>query len=86
MQQSKFSLADVLALIAALLFSFVCFLGMNFYTLGDVSASLTTAGIIFALLFGADFGDTLPAISVIPCHFFLAVRCLFDLTKLQTFF
>jgi len=59
MQQSKFSLADVLALIAALLFSFVCFLGMNFYTLGDVSASLTTAGIIFALLFGAAFGAKL---------------------------
>jgi hypothetical protein len=48
--QSKFSLADVLTLLAALAFSFVCFLGTNFYTLGNITQSLVVAAIIFVLM------------------------------------
>jgi Tfp pilus assembly protein PilE len=44
--QSKFSLADVLTLLAALAFSFVCFLGTNFYTLGNITQSIIVTAII----------------------------------------
>jgi len=50
MKQSKFSLADVLTLLAALAYGFVCFLGTNFYTLGDSTQSIVLAVIIAGLL------------------------------------
>ena len=59
MNQLKFSLAIVLALIADFLFSLVCFLGTYLYTLGNISQSIMLAIIIFVLLgitaFGAIF-------------------------------
>jgi hypothetical protein len=57
--QSKFSLADVLTLLAALAFGFVCFLGTNFYTLGNITQSLTVAAIIFALMIVTAFSAKL---------------------------
>lgn len=52
MKQSKFSLADVLTVLTALAFGFVCFLGINFYTLGDTSQSFKLASLITILLAG----------------------------------
>ncbi len=46
MKQSKFSLADVLSVLTALVFGFICFLGKNFSTLGDTSASIIWGAII----------------------------------------
>jgi hypothetical protein len=59
MNQSKFSLADVLTLLAALGYGFVCFLSANFYTLGDTFNSIVLALIIAILLFGTAFGAKL---------------------------
>jgi hypothetical protein len=55
MNQSKFSLADVLSILTALAFGFLCFLGTNFYTLGDASKSIKVALIITILLFSTAF-------------------------------
>lgn len=57
MNQSKFSLADVISLLAIIVFSFVCFLGANFYTLGDTISSILKALLVFALLSGTIFGS-----------------------------
>lgn len=46
MNQSKFSLADLITLLAAFAFGFICFLGANFYTLGDTKQSIVLAVII----------------------------------------
>lgn len=59
MNQSKFSLADVLTLLAALAFGFVCFLGKNFFTLGNTTQSIILSGIIFVLLSGTAIGAKL---------------------------
>jgi len=56
MKQSKFSLADVLTMLAALTFGFVCFLGKNYSTLGDVSNSIIWATFIALLLGGFAMG------------------------------
>lgn len=65
MNQSKFSLADVLALIAAIAFGFICFLGANFlnigndkvwgmsHTIGCVVMAVVCSGLLFATAFGA---------------------------------
>lgn len=50
MNQSKFSLADLITLLAAFAFGFICFLGANFYTLGDTKQSIVLAVIISVLL------------------------------------
>lgn len=55
MNQSNFSLGDVITLIVALAFSFVCFLSINFYLLGETMASVIFATVIFFLLFGTAF-------------------------------
>ena len=55
MKQSKFSLADVLTVLTALAFGFVCFLGKNFSTMGNTSLSITWAVIITVLLAGTAF-------------------------------
>lgn len=50
MKVSKFSLADLLTLLAALAFGFICFLGLNFVTEGDLSISIFIAvGIVVIL-------------------------------------
>lgn len=59
MNQSKLSLADLLTLLTALAFSFVCFLGTNFFTLGDFSKSIFLSIIIFVLLCGTALGAKL---------------------------
>jgi hypothetical protein len=56
MNQSKFSLADLITLLAALAFGFVCFLGANFYTLGKTRQSIILAVIISLLLGGLALG------------------------------
>jgi hypothetical protein len=57
--QSKFSLADVLTLLAALAFGFACFLSTNFYTLGDITQSITVTAIIAVLLIVTAFSAKL---------------------------
>jgi hypothetical protein len=52
MNQSKFSLADVLTLLAALAFGFVCFLGKNFASLGNTRLSIIWAIVAAVSLFG----------------------------------
>lgn len=52
MNKYIFSLADVLTVLSAVAFGFVCFLGSNFYTLGDTKKSLIFAIIITVLLGG----------------------------------
>ena len=59
MNQSKFSLADVLTILTALGFGFICFLGTNFYTLGNIPKSILIALIITILLFGTAFSAKL---------------------------
>lgn len=56
MNQSKFSLADLITLLAALAFGFICFLGANFYTLGDITKSIILAVSISVLLGGTAIG------------------------------
>ncbi|MDR2384614.1 MAG: hypothetical protein LBD80_02965 [Tannerella sp.] len=56
MKHSKFSLADDLTLLAALSFGYVCFLGANFFTLGNTKQSIILAVIIAVLLEGLAFG------------------------------
>ena len=55
MIQSKFSLADLLTVLAALAFGVVCFLGSNLYTLGETRQSIVFAAIITFLLGGTAF-------------------------------
>jgi FlaA1/EpsC-like NDP-sugar epimerase len=59
MNQSKFSLADVLTILTALAFGFLCFLGTNFYTLGNTTKSITAAVIIAFLLFSTAYSAKL---------------------------
>lgn len=59
MNQSKFSLADLLTLLAALAFGFVCFLGTNFYMLSNTKQSILLAVIIAVLLGGTALGAKL---------------------------
>ena len=50
MKASRFSLADLLTLLAAVAFSFICFLGLNFVTEGDLLVSiLVSIGIMLVL-------------------------------------
>jgi energy-coupling factor transporter transmembrane protein EcfT len=57
--QSKFSLADVLTLLAALAFGFVCFLSTNFYTLGNITQSIAVAAITAVVLIVTAFSAKL---------------------------
>lgn len=56
LKQLKFSLAVVINLLTALTFGYFCFLGTNFYTLGDKGKSITVAVIIILLLIGTSLG------------------------------
>jgi hypothetical protein len=49
---SKFSLADVLTVLTAIAFGFICFLGKNFYTLGNTTVSINWAIFITISLAG----------------------------------
>ena len=56
MHQSKFTLAEVFTLLTALGFGFICFLSINFYTLGDTTGSVLMAIIIAFTLAITAFG------------------------------
>lgn len=51
MNQSKFSLADVLTLVGTLIFGTICFLSFNFLTMGDITPSILKA-VAIALMIG----------------------------------
>lgn len=51
MKASRFSLADLLTLLGTIAFGFICFLGLNFITEGDILTSSISA-IVIALLLG----------------------------------
>lgn len=55
-KQIKFSLAVVINLLTAIVFGYCCFLGSNFYTLGDKGKSITLAVIITLLLIVTSLG------------------------------
>jgi hypothetical protein len=55
MNQLKFPLAYIMNLLTALAFGFVCFLGMNYYTLGDSTQSIIFAVVIALSLAGTSF-------------------------------
>ena len=59
LKQIKFSLAVVINLLAALTFGYFCFLGANFYSLGDRGTSIAVAVIISLLLIGTSLGAKL---------------------------
>jgi hypothetical protein len=48
MKQTNFSLADVISVLTALAFGFICFMGKNFLTLGNTSESIAW-GVIIAV-------------------------------------
>jgi hypothetical protein len=52
MKYSRFSLADLLNVLAALAYGLVCFLGMNFLTMGDTNKSIGTAVVITVTMAG----------------------------------
>jgi hypothetical protein len=56
MNTSKFSLADLLCVLTALGYSFICYLGFNFNSIGNIESSLFKAFLAFLLLFSAAFG------------------------------
>ena len=59
LKQVKFSLAVVINLLAALTFGYFCFLGANFYFLGDTGTSISLAVFITLLLIGTSLGAKL---------------------------
>jgi hypothetical protein len=59
MIQSKFSLADVLTVLTALGFGFICFLSTNFFTLGNTKQSVILSAIVTVLLIGMALGAKL---------------------------
>jgi hypothetical protein len=55
MEQSKFSLADLLTVLGTLVFGFFCFLSVNYMTLGNTMGSLVSASVIALILGGLAF-------------------------------
>jgi hypothetical protein len=55
MNKVKFTLADVIGLVAVLAFGFTCFLGSYLSNLGNMSFCIVEAGIISAVLWGLSF-------------------------------
>lgn len=54
--QSKFPLAVVINILTAFSFGYVCFLGANFYTLGETRKSIILAAIVTFLLIATSLG------------------------------
>lgn len=65
MQQSKFSLADVLTVLGAFAFGFFCFLSFNFLSLGETMQSVVWASVLALVLGGLAFGAKLLKMSSI---------------------
>lgn len=59
MNISKFSLADVLTILTSIGFGFICFLGANFNTLGNINVSIILSVVIALLLSGTALGAKL---------------------------
>lgn len=59
MEQSKFSLADLLTIVGAMAFGFICFLGLNFIQMGDDLKSIGFASAFTIVLFLCAFGAKL---------------------------
>jgi hypothetical protein len=59
MNQSKFSFADVLTVLTALGFGFMCFLSTNFYTLGNTKQSIIVSAAVAVVLSGLALGAKL---------------------------
>jgi hypothetical protein len=59
LRQLKFSLALIINILTAITFGYVCFLGANFYTLGDKEGSIILALIIILLLISTTIGAKL---------------------------
>ncbi len=59
MNTSKITLAYVLSILAILVFSFICYLGFNFRSVGDLGSSIIQATITAILLSFTVFGATL---------------------------
>lgn len=88
MNQSKFSLADVITLLTGLAFGFICFLGANFYTMGDISKSISVATIVAVLLIATAFGAKVlkRATHNFKTFFILEIGLLIIFTGLTFFF
>lgn len=88
MKQSNFSLADVLTVLTALGFGFVCFLGKNFYTLGNTTESIIWAAAITVFLGGTAFTAKLLKRTGrnFKTSFILEIIVLLLFTALTTFF
>jgi hypothetical protein len=97
MNQSKFSLADILTVLAALAFGFVCFLSANFLTLGDIQQSIIMSIIVAVLLCGLAFGakllkrtsrnfKTCFVWEMILLGLFVAFACLFTISPFPHYF
>ncbi len=56
MNQSKYPLALVINVLTAIAIGYVCFLGLNFYTLGDKMSSILTSVVIIILLIATSVG------------------------------
>jgi hypothetical protein len=56
MNKIKLSLASVITLLTAIVFGFICFLGINFYTFGNTAESISKAVIIIVLLCSTALG------------------------------
>lgn len=59
MNQSKFSLADIITLLASIGFGFFCFLSFNFLTMGETNKSILFAVVVAIILGGLAFGAKL---------------------------
>lgn len=59
MNQSKFSLADLLTVLASIGFGFFCFLSFNFLTMGETNKSILFAVVFAIVLGGLAFGAKL---------------------------
>lgn len=59
MKKIKLSLADVITFLTAIVFGFICFLGINFYTFGNTAESISKAVIIIVLLCATALGAKL---------------------------
>ncbi|MFN3760285.1 MAG: hypothetical protein ACK4SF_13830 [Algoriphagus aquaeductus] len=97
MTSSKFSLADLLTVLTALGFSYICFLGLNFYSLGNTSKSILNTLLILTLLGGTALGTkvlkktsrnfkTSLVFELILLTFFLGLIVIFSISPFPHYF
>ena len=88
MKQSKISLADVLTMVTAMAFGFVCFLGMNFLTLGNIYKSIKWGVFISITLAGTAYGAKLLKVTNhnFKTYFVMEVISLILFTSLTVYY